>query len=139
MLQAQNFGSNVYRKTKISLNYLHLAVYNGHLKMCKNLLQNYNFIIYARDNDGRTVLHIAAKSGDIKILQYFIENGSNVYSKTKKSSNCLHLAVYNGHLKMCKNLLGNCNFDIDARDDAGWSVLHIAAKSGDINLFAIFY
>ena len=84
MLQTQNFGSNVYRKTKISLNYLHFAAYNGHLKMCKNLLQNYNFIIYARDNNGRTVLHIAAKSGDIKLLQNFIEKGSNVYSKTKK-------------------------------------------------------
>ena len=52
--------------------------------MCKNLLGNYNFVIDARDDDGWSVLHIAAKSGDINFLQYFIENWSNVYSKTKK-------------------------------------------------------
>ena len=48
------------------------------------LLQNYTFDIHARDNNGWTVLHEAAKSGDIELLQYFIENGSHVYSKTKK-------------------------------------------------------
>ena len=52
--------------------------------MCKNLLGNYNFDIDARDDDGWSVLHIAAKSGDINFLQYFIDNWSNVYSKTKK-------------------------------------------------------
>ena len=48
------------------------------------LLQNYTFDIHARDDNGWTVLHEAAKSGDIELLQYFIENGSHVYSKTKK-------------------------------------------------------
>ena len=36
------------------------------------------------DDNRWTVLHIASRSGDIKLLQYFIKNGSNVYSKTKK-------------------------------------------------------
>ena len=48
------------------------------------LLQNYGFDIHARDDNGWTVLHETAKSGDIELLQYFIENGSYVYSKTKK-------------------------------------------------------
>ena len=130
--------SNVYSKTKKSLNCLHLPAYDGHLKMCKNLLQKYNFIIHSRDDNGWNVLHIASRSGNIKLLQYFIENESNVYSKTKNSSSYLYLAAYNGHLKMCKNLLGNHNFDINGRDDDGWSVLHIAAKSGDIKLFHYF-
>ena len=131
-------GSSVYSKTKKGSNCLHLAAYNVHLKMCKNLLRNYNFDIDARDDNGWTVLHIAAKSGDIKLLQYFIENESNVYSKTKNSSSYLYLAAYNGHLKMCKNLLGNYNFDIHARDNDEWTVLHIDAKSGDIKLFQCF-
>ena len=46
--------------------------------------KNYNFDIRARDDNVWTVLHKAAKSGDIELFQYFIENGSNVYSKTKK-------------------------------------------------------
>ena len=39
--------------------------------------------------------------------------------KQKKGLNCLHIAAYKEHLKMCKNLLGNHNFDIDGRDDDG--------------------
>ena len=125
-------------KQKKGLNCLNIAAYNRHLKICMKLLQNYNFDIHARDDYGWTVLHEAAKSGDIKLLQYFIKNGSNVYSKTKKGSNCLHLAAYNVHLKMYKNLLRNYNFDIDARDDNGWTVLHIASRSGDIKLLQYF-
>ena len=59
--------------------------------------------------------------------------------KQKKGSNCFNIAAYNRHLKICMKLLQNYNFDIHARDDNGWTVLHEAAKSGDIKLFAIFY
>ena len=75
------------------MNCLNLTAYDGHLKMCKNLLQKYNFVIHSIDDNGWTALHIAARSGDIKLLQYFMENGSNVYSKTKEGSNCLHIAT----------------------------------------------
>ena len=80
-------------KQKKGLNCLHIAAYKEHLKMCKNLLGNHNFDIDGRDDDGWSVLHIAAKSGDIKLFQYFIENVSNVYSKTKEGLNCLHIAT----------------------------------------------
>ena len=103
-----------------------------------NLLKDYSFDIHARDDDGWTVLHSAAKSGDIQILQYFIENGSNVFSQTKVSQNSLHLAAENGHLKLCKRLLQDFNFDIHARDDNGWTVLHCAVKSGDLELLQHF-
>ena len=99
-----------------------------------NLLKDYSFDIHARDDDGWTVLHSAAKSGDIQLLQYSIGNGSDAFSKTKCSENILHLAAQNGHLKMCMKLLQDYNFDIHDRDDNGWTVLHSAAKSGDLQL-----
>ena len=58
--------------------------------------------------------------------------------KQKKGLNCLHIAAYNRHLKICMKLLQNYSFDIHARDENGWTVLHEAAKSGDIKLFQYF-
>ena len=131
-------GSNIFSKTKNSSSSLHLAGENRHLKICKELLQNYDFDIHATDDYGCNVLHRAAQSGDLELLQYFIENGSNIFSKTKYSQNSLHLAAEKGHLKVCRELLQNYNFDIQATDDYGWNVLHQAAQSGDLELFQYF-
>ena len=128
-------GSDTFSKTKAGCNCLHIAAQKGHLKICRELLQNHNFDIHAKDNYWLTSLHRAALGGDLEILQYFIENGSDIFSKTKDGHNCLHLAAQNGNLKICRAFLQNYNFDIHARDDFGWTVLHRAALSGDLELF----
>ena len=128
-------GSNVFSKTKDDRNCLHLAAERGDLKICKVVFQNYNFDIHARDDDERTVFHYAALSGDLELLLYLIENGSHIFSKTKNGNTCLHLAAEKGRLKICRELLQKYNFDIHAIDDYGCTVLHCAAKSGDLELF----
>ena len=122
---------DIFSKTKNGKNCLHLAAQNGHLKICKALLQNYNFDIHATDDSSWTVLHGAAWSGDLELFQYLIENGSDIFSKTKDGRSCLHLAAERGNLKICRTLLQNYNFDIYARDDSGLSVLHHTAWSSD--------
>ena len=131
-------GSDIFSKTKNGQNCLHITAEEGHLKICKALLQNYNFDIHARDDNGWTVLHYAALSGDLAVLQYLVENGSDVFSKTKTGENCLQKAAEKGHLKICRALLQNYNFDIHERDDIEWNVLHHAAWSGDVELFQYF-
>ena len=128
-------GSNVFSKTKDDRNCLHLAAERGDLKICKVVFQNYNFDIHARDDDERTVFHYAALSGDLELLLFLIESGSHIFSKTKNGNSCLHLAAEKGRLKICRELLQKYNFDIHAIDDYGCTVLHCAAKSGDLELF----
>ena len=128
-------GSDIFSKTKNNQSCLHLAAYDGHLKVCRTLLQNYNFDIHEKDDNEMTVLHCAAASGDLELFQYFIQNGSNVFSKKKDDMNSLHLAAYNGHLKMCMTLLQIYSFDIHKRDDNGWTALHCTAKSGELEIF----
>ena len=125
---------NPYSESKKNMILLHAATIYGHLNLCEALLKYFDFDIHARDDYGWTALHCAAIGGDLQVFQFFLKNGSNVCSKTKESFNCLHLAAYNRHLKMCINLLQNYNFDILARDDDGWTGLHKAAKSGNIEL-----
>ena len=127
-------GSDVFSKTKDGRNCLHIAAEKGHLNICRALLQNYNFDIDARDDDMFTVLLRATCNDDLELLEYLIENGSDIFSKTTDGRNCLHLAAENGHLEICKALLQKYNFDIDATDDSSWTVLHGAAWSGDLEL-----
>ena len=131
-------GSDIFSKTKDGRNCLHIATQEGHLKICRSLLQTYNFGIHARDDYGYTVLLRTAWGGDSELFQYLIQNGGDVFSKTKKSGSCTHLAANGGHLKVCRTLFQNCNIDIHARDDDGWSVLHHAALSGNLELLQYF-
>ena len=127
-------GSDIFSKTKDGYSCFHLAAHKGHFKTCRALLQNYNFDVHARDDYGMTALHHAALSGDLKLLQYLIQNWSDIFSKTKKGETCFQKAAEERHLKICKALLQNYNFDIHERDDNGWNVLHRAASSGDLEL-----
>ena len=128
-------GSDVFSKTKNGRSCLHIAAEEGHLKICRMLLTNYNFAVHARDNEGFAVLHSAALGGDLELFQYLIKNGSDVFSKTKKGRSCLHIAAEEGHLKICRMLLTNYNFAVHERDDDGLAVLHNAALGGDLELF----
>ena len=94
----------------------------------------YFFYIHARDDNGWTVLHRVAQSGDLELFQYLIEHGSDQSSRTKNGKSSFHLSAEKGHLKICRLLLENYNFDIHARDDDDWDVLHRAAWSGDLEL-----
>ena len=114
---------------------MHLAAQEGHLKICRTFLQIYNFNIRARDDDEWTVLHHAALSGNLELVQYFIQNGSDVFSKTKDDKTVLHLAAKNGYLRMCMALLQNYSLDVNSMDDDGWTVLHCAVRSGNLELF----
>ena len=127
-------GIHIFSVIKDNKNSLHLAVASGHLKICVTLLQNYNFDIHATDDDGCTALHCATKSGDLTLFQYFIEKGSDIYSKTRDSRGSLHVAAENKHFEICRDLLENHTFDIQAGDDHGKNVLHCAAKGGDLEL-----
>ena len=128
-------GSLLHEKTKNKCNCFHIAASNGHLNLCKRLLENYSFDIFMTDVKGWNALHYAAKSGNLELFRFFMQKGSDVYSKTNISSNCLHIAASNGRLNLFKTLVEDYKFDIFMKDDRGWSVLNKAAKGGDLELF----
>ena len=128
-------GCDIYRKKKNGMNSLHIAALNNHFRLCKVLLEKANFDIHLLDYNGASVIYFAAHTGDLDLFQYLAEKGSDIYSKTKDGINCLHIAALKGRFRLCKVLLEKHNFKTHVKDNAGWSVLHFAAETGDLQLF----
>ena len=128
-------GCDVYRQTKDGRYCSHIAAWNGHLRLCKVLLENHSFNLQMSDDNGWSALHFAVTLGNLELFQYLVEKGCDVYRETKDGMNCLHIAADNGHLDLCKVLLKNYNFSLEVIDHNGVSALLFAAKVGNLELF----
>lgn len=85
-----NKGADIQVKTKDGENCLHIAALEGHLKFCVTFVEKYDFDISVTDNNGWTGLLCSAKNGNFALLKFFLEKGSEIYSKTNKIENILH-------------------------------------------------
>ena len=127
-------GTDIQLKTKDGQNCLHIATANGHLNLCKTLIEEHNFDVQETDNDGWTALHESGGKGNNKLFKFFTEKGTDIQLKTKDGQNCLHIAAENGHLNLCKTLVEEHNFDVQLADSYGWTALHRSAKKGRYEL-----
>ena len=94
-------GTDIQLKTKDGQNCLHIAAENGHLNLCKTLIEEHNFDVQETDNDGWTALHESGGKGNNKLFKFLTEKGTDIQLKTKDGQNCLHIAAENGHLNLC--------------------------------------
>ena len=133
-----DLGNDIYLKTNIGMNCLHIAAFLGNFSLCKTLVENHKYDVHLTNNEGWTALHHSARSGSYKLVSYFTDLGTDIHLKTKNAETCLHIAALNGHLHLCKTLVEKHNFDVHMIDNDGWSALHCSAKSGSFDLFLYF-
>ena len=125
-------------KTRTGMNCLHIAAACGHLRLCENLIDNHTFDLDVTDNNGWTSLHFCSQNGSCKLLEFFANRGANIYLKTIAGWNCLHIAAAHGHLNLCKTLIDNYTFNLDATDNNGWTSLHFSSHNGSCDLLKLF-
>ena len=111
---------------------------NGHLNICKILIDKQNFDVDMVDNDGCSALHYSTRFGSYKLFRYFADMGADIYLKNNAGMNCLHIAALNGNLNLCKILIDKHNFDFDMVDYNGFSTLHYSARYGSYKLIRYF-
>ena len=128
-------GTDIQLKTKDGKNCLHIAAENGHLNLCKTLVEEHNFDVQLADSYGWTALHRSAKKGRYELLQFLTDKGTDIQLKTKNEENCLHIAAENGHLNLCKARIEEYHFDVQETDNDGWTALHKSAGKGSYELF----
>ncbi len=87
-------------------------------------------LVHRHSPDGWGVLHIGARYADPDMLELFLSRGADV------NDNINHgraTPLFFSHQRNAEFLLAN-GADIDARSKNGFTVLHCAAKRGDIAL-----
>ena len=133
---------------------LHYAAKNGHLPVCKYIIQN-SKEKNPKDKEGKTPLDLAAENGELGLvyLMYkiitnqYIEGEENVVKfgeslftniKTKffyfeERRELLHWAAANGNLNVCQLIIDNpimCNKN--PKDKHDLTPLHLAARNGHL-------
>ena len=133
-----DMGVDIYVKDNDGRNCLHIAALDGHLNLCKILIDKHNFDKHMPTNIGWTVLHYSARYGSYELFRYFADMGVDIYLKDNDGRNCLHIAALYGHLNLCKILIDKHNFDKDTADKDGWTALHYSSRCGSYELFRYF-
>ena len=135
---------DVYELGSYGITPLHLAAKNGHLSLCKLIIEN---VLDKNPSSGKMVtkswmhplwidqwtpLHLAAYAGHFSVCELIINNVMEKNPGDQTGWTPLHSAAQNGHLKVCKLILNNirasyvCNLSI--KDKFGNTPLKLATQ-----------
>ncbi|GFU57296.1 hypothetical protein NPIL_316821, partial [Nephila pilipes] len=112
---------------------LHCAADAGYVEIVKTLLNNKAKINVFR-KDGLTPLHLAAVKGHTSVVKLLLENGANANLADTKNRSSVELAVAHGRVEVVELLLKEKNVHINDKGNDGFSLLHIAAQAGNLNI-----
>lgn len=107
---------------------LHYAALNGHVDICKFLLQQ-GCNIDDRDVLGYTPLHRAASKGHVEAIELLLTSKCNVDSQDEHGNGAIHEASWNGFSQTLEVLIKyHCN--IILTNKSGFTALHLASQNG---------
>jgi ankyrin repeat protein len=112
---------------------LHMAVSGGKLDVIDYLLDFGLFIDHVDDN-GYTPFSWALILGQEDVALHLLSRGATLPTRRfRRGRELLHIVSSQGMLRITKRLLAGA-FDIDARDDMGWTPLALACRHGSPEL-----
>ncbi|NXP79099.1 ANR39 protein, partial [Ramphastos sulfuratus] len=97
---------------------LHYASRNGHLGVCRLLLQR-GACCNARTPGGATPLHRASYCGHLAVAQLLLAHGADPAATDEDGRTSLHKAAEQGHRELCALLLQHSPALATARDAKG--------------------
>ena len=116
---------------------LHVSCSRGHLKVSKWILKQCPNSLLSSDGAGNSVLHLAvgSKRVNVNLVKWIVSLNRNLlYSLNNRKQNALHVACGVGQNAQAKWLIEQEPNLTTGIDEAGNSVLHLAAGSKTVNL-----
>ena len=90
--------------------------------------------VNALSSRGESPFYLCAQEGRLDFCKLIAERGANPFARDKELGNALHTAAKNDHLNICRYLVEDLGFDVDAKDDSKKTPLCYAACQGHIEL-----
>ena len=119
-------------RRKLQWSPLHIAAAQGHLELCKYIMEKTNDPNPKKKN-GITALHMAAYGGCRETCELLIDNLENKNPVTNKGITPFHFASKEGHFDVCELLIQNIDDKNPAALD-GCTPLHMAARHGHLEI-----
>jgi len=118
---------------------LFVCVQRGELQYLIELLSRDPSSLNACDETGQTTLHYACALGQVDIVIYLLNRQDCKLSEQDElyGYTPLHLACLYSHHRVVMELLRKLRSDscaINTQDKLGWTVLHHAARNGDLEI-----
>lgn len=101
---------------------LNFAAVNGHLEVCRYLLENEAGINYC-GNDEQKPLILAAANGHLEVCRYLLEKGADINGTNRSGGKALHCAASHGYLDIVRLVLDSGD-DANTPDKFGFTLLH---------------
>lgn len=124
-------GANPDARAFFGTTPLILAAFEGHEGVAEVLIANRANVNLA-DMQGAP-LDIAVVRGHVNVVAALLNNGANIYCKSMKRT-ALELAVAHNHLQVVKLLLDHKSVDLNSKDNADFTILHIASEQGNLEV-----
>lgn len=125
-------GAEVNYRNKDGWTALHLIAREGEVRILE-LLLGYGLNLEAITRNGRSALHIAALHGNFDMTSKLIRLGFEVNKQDSCGNTPLHESILGANLKISKLLLDN-NADLHCRNKSDFTILHLAAAQGNIDV-----
>ena len=99
-----------------------------------------NFIYKTYDTAGNTLLHLAAKRAKFNMISYLADKPIDERAKNDAGYNPLHIAVLDNNYELFEHIFGafKHRFSINEPTEEKETVLHIAAKQGNVKMLEKF-
>lgn len=107
-------------------------MFKGH----DNYIHIQEFVSNHTDEKGETLLHQAVKNNDLSSLKLLLESGADPNIPNLEGGTPLHYAVLSDQkaFSFLAEILLKYNADINAKDELGWTALHIGAFLGKLEV-----
>jgi serine/threonine-protein phosphatase 6 regulatory ankyrin repeat subunit B len=112
---------------------LHGAAFGGFLEITVHLIERMGANPMAVAWDGSTALHAATATGRLDVIRY-LSGKVDVNAANQDGSPPTFTAVREGHFDALRCLLEDCQADPQATDCEGWTLLHVAASKGKLEM-----
>jgi ankyrin repeat protein len=127
------FESDVHSTDIEGCTPIHSAAYGGFLPLVRKLVEDYGANPSARSKDGSTPMHAAVVNNSTEVLKY-LSKITDVNVLDNDGRRPVRLAAADGYFVALRCLFEDCGADRFVADDQGWTLLHVAAAKGHLEV-----